>query len=57
VLLVEEDLIDCVGLGSLAERGDVIRGGAGPLGGGGGGVGDPLAAPNGGADGGMTRFC
>jgi hypothetical protein len=55
-LLVEGVLIGCVRLGPLAERGDVIRGGAGPLGGGGGGVGEPLA-PNGGADGGMTRFC
>jgi hypothetical protein len=57
VLPVEEALMACVGLGPLAERGDVIRGGAGPLGGGGGGVGEPLAAPNGGADGGITRFC
>jgi hypothetical protein len=43
VLPVEEALMACVGLCPLAERGDVIRGGAGPLGGGGGGVGDPLA--------------
>lgn len=39
------------------ERGELIRGGAGPLGGGGGGVGVPLGPPNGGADGGMTKFC
>jgi hypothetical protein len=56
-LLVEEVLMGSVELGPLAERGDVIRGGTGPFGGGGGGVGDPLAAPNGGADGGMTGFC
>ena len=30
--------VGCAGLVPLAERGDVIRGGAGPLGGGGGGV-------------------
>jgi hypothetical protein len=56
VLLVDEALMGCVVLGPLVERGDVIRGGAGPFGGGGGGVGE-LLAPNGGAEGGMTRFC
>jgi hypothetical protein len=39
------------------ESGDDILGGADPLGGGGGGVGVPLGPPNGGADGGMTKFC
>lgn len=54
LLLVEDVLIGCCVVGPLVERGDVIRGGAAPFGGGGGGVGDPLVVPNGGTDGGMT---
>ena len=56
--MVVDDLGGCADIGCpLVESGELIRGGAGPFGGGGGGVGDPLDPPNGGADGGMTRFC
>jgi hypothetical protein len=57
-LELETVLCDCwKALFGGLERGDAIRGGAEPLGGGGGGVGAPLGPPNGGALGGMTRFC